>query len=246
MMEELMDPGVPTPDNCVHYFQASLSDFDIHSKKGDTTSNLGHELKEDEVKLDKLPINIVFALKQRNDGKINSHRQFFLGLCKYLKPEFLQMLDIGTQPEPYAIAKIYKYMRANPTCGAACGEIEVIVPKNISWGQWLLSISQFWEYKANHIPEKYFESVFGFSSVLPGAYSTFRLTAIEGGPMDEFFKLVNSYEDPTCQMANEYLAEDRVMCLKVATQPEVNFYLTYIPDARAFTDCPPTLMVFLK
>ena len=31
--------------------------------------------------------------------------------------------------------------------------------------------------------------------------------------MDEFFKLVNSDKDPTCPEANEYLAEDRVMCL---------------------------------
>jgi hypothetical protein len=31
--------------------------------------------------------------------------------------------------------------------------------------------------------------------------------------MDKFFKLVNSDADPSCPEANEYLAEDRVMCL---------------------------------
>ena len=31
--------------------------------------------------------------------------------------------------------------------------------------------------------------------------------------MDEFFKLVNSDISPSCAEANEYLAEDRVMCL---------------------------------
>jgi len=31
--------------------------------------------------------------------------------------------------------------------------------------------------------------------------------------MDAFFKLVNKAKPPTCPEANEYLAEDRVMCL---------------------------------
>jgi hypothetical protein len=28
-------------------------------------------------------------------------------LCKYLKPEFTLMLDIGTRPDHYAIQKLY-------------------------------------------------------------------------------------------------------------------------------------------
>ena len=31
--------------------------------------------------------------------------------------------------------------------------------------------------------------------------------------MDAFFKLANSTRAPSCPEANEYLAEDRVMCL---------------------------------
>ena len=41
----------------------------------------------------------------------------------------------------------------------------------------------------------------------------FSWEAIQGGPMDKFFKLVYSGVDPKCNEANEYLAEDRVMCL---------------------------------
>jgi chitin synthase len=57
--------------------------------------------------------------------------------------------------------------------------------------------------------------------------------------MDEFFKLVNSDKDPTCPEANEYLAEDRVMCLQIYTKKDAAFHLTYVPDAKAFTDAPP-------
>ena len=58
--------------------------------------------------------------------------------------------------------------------------------------------------------------------MLPGAYCIFRWDAIQDGPMDAFFKLVNKDElrekggleqYPSCAEANEYLAEDRVMCL---------------------------------
>jgi chitin synthase len=64
-------------------------------------------------------------VKQRNDGKINSHKWFFQGICKYLKPEFTLMLDIGTRPGDYAIAKLFKYMLFHKNCGGCCGEIEV-------------------------------------------------------------------------------------------------------------------------
>ena len=64
--------------------------------------------------------------------------------------------------------------------------------------------------------------------------------------MDEFFKLVNSDNDPTCAQANEYLAEDMVMCLQIYKNERSNYYLTYIPDAKAFTDAPPDLTVLIK
>jgi cellulose synthase/poly-beta-1,6-N-acetylglucosamine synthase-like glycosyltransferase len=35
------------------------------------------------------------------------------------------MLDIGTRPGDYAIAKLFKYMLYHNNCGGCCGEIEV-------------------------------------------------------------------------------------------------------------------------
>ena len=48
------------PPNILHCFQVRTWDFDL----------------EDEVPRDRR-INFVFALKQRNDGKINSHKWFY-------------------------------------------------------------------------------------------------------------------------------------------------------------------------
>ncbi len=107
-MRDLMEPGVKPPMNCVHMFQIQAWDFGL----------------EDDM-LKSKRINFVFAIKQRNDGKINSHRWFFQGLCKYLKPELCLMLDIGTRPDKHAVYKLYKYMRKHKECGGCCGEIEV-------------------------------------------------------------------------------------------------------------------------
>jgi len=69
----------------------------------------------------------------------------------------------------------------------------------------------------------------------------FRWTAISGKPMDTFFKLVNSDIDPTCPEANEYLAEDRVISLQIYIKEKSGYFLTFVPDAKAFTDAPQNL-----
>ena len=88
-----------------------------------------------------------------------------------------------------------------------------------------------------HSPDKACESFFGFNSVLPGAYSLYRWDAIKGKPLREFFK-GNRKDDHSCAEANKFLAEDRVMCLEILIKKGKKYYLTYIPDAKAFTDAP--------
>ena len=101
-----------------------------------TTWDLG--LDEDILKGRRM--HIMFAVKHRNDGKINSHKWFFQGICKYLKPKFCLMLDIGTRMEAYALLKLYAHMEADKNCGGCCGEIEVDLDSNNGGGlgTWLL------------------------------------------------------------------------------------------------------------
>ena len=97
-----------------------------------------------------------------------------------------------------------------------------------------------------HTPDKACESFFGYNSVLPGAYSIFRWKAIQGEPLEEFFKNVNRDDNPTCAEANEYLAEDRVMCLQIYIKKKNKYYLTYVPEAKAVTDGPESLTILIK
>ena len=157
------------------------------------------------------------------------------------------MLDIGTRPGPDSIYKLYKYMIETENCGGCCGEIEVDFSeeRQIS-SSFFIKAAQFFEYKMAHTPDKSCESLFGVQSVLPGAYSLFRWEAIVGRPLMEFYKGVESKKDLTCPEANKYLAEDRVMCLEIMIKKDARYELTYVMDAKAYTDAPPSLAVLLK
>ena len=82
--------------------------------------------------------------------------------------------------------------------------------------------------------------------MLPGAYSLFRWKAIKGGPLDAFFKNVTRTEIPTCAEANEYLAEDRIMCLQIYIKTQEKYTLAFVPDAKAFTDAPKDMETLMK
>lgn len=184
-------------------------------------------------------INFFFCAKHENVGKIESHLWFFKGFCAYIDPEYCQMIDIGTIPLRNSISKIFKRMEANPKIGGACGEIQVFEPTDKELGypkeltgkkgkkytknkrnpcqrleSWVICLAQYAEYKLSHYIDKSFESVCGYVSVLPGAFSTFRWEAIKGDPLREFFRGLKS-DEHTAKQANMFLAEDRVMCLEI-------------------------------
>ena len=202
-------------------------------------------------------IPFFFCGKHHNRGKIESHLWFFKGFCSYLNPEFCQMIDIGTIPKKNSISKIVKYMQKHEKIGGACGEIEVFEPTNKeldlkkrrSCLGWLeaksLFYAQYVEYKISHYIDKAFESFFGFVSVLPGAFSTFRWKAIQGDPLKSFFKGLNN-DSHTATEANMYLAEDRIMCLEIVKKLSRDWKLTYVPNAIALTDPPATIIKFIK
>ena len=64
--------------------------------------------------------------------------------------------------------------------------------------------------------------------------------------MDAFFKNVTRKEIPTCAEANEYLAEDRIMCLEIYIKVKEKYNLAFVPDAKAITDAPPSMLILMK
>jgi len=65
--------------------------------------------------------------------------------------------------------------------------------------------------------------------------------------MSELFKFdCKGAKDPTCAEGNEYLAEDRIMSHYAFIKENSSYYLTYLPNCKAITDAPDSLLILMK
>jgi Chitin synthase len=91
------------------------------------------------------------------------------------------------------------------------------------------------------------ESVFGYVSVLPGAFSAYRWKAVRGEPLNSYFFVEeNSVKEMGPFLANMYLAEDRVLCFELLAKENRTWTLHFVTGAVAETDVPETLLELLK
>jgi chitin synthase len=156
-----------------------------------------------------------------------------------LEPNICILLDVGTMPGSTSLYHLWKVFDINCNIGGACGELVVSKSKSV-WNLWKnpLVAAQNFEYKMGDIFDRSLESVFGYITVLPGAFCAYRSVLILSGlgvwvlihSMYRYIALQNdsSGEGPLKQYflgetmqksdvgifeANMYLAEDRVRLL---------------------------------
>ncbi|KAH0832244.1 glycosyltransferase family 2 protein [Lanmaoa asiatica] len=191
-----------------------------------------------------IPVQLIFCLKENNQKKINSHRWFFNAFGPILQPNVCVLLDVGTMPGPTSIYHLWKAFDINSNVGGACGEIVALKGK---YGQYLLNplvAAQNFEYKMSNILDKPLESVFGYITVLPGAFSAYRYIALQNdvkgeGPLQKYFlgeKMHGAGAD--IFTANMYLAEDRILCWELVSKRGGSWILHYVKSAYAVTDVP--------
>ena len=191
-----------------------------------------------------VPVQIIFCLKEKNQKKINSHRWFFNAFGPILQPNVCVLLDVGTMPGPTSIYHLWKAFDINSNVGGACGEIVALKGK---YGQNLINplvAAQNFEYKMSNILDKPLESVFGYITVLPGAFSAYRYIALQNdqtgeGPLQKYFlgeKMHGAGADIIT--ANMYLAEDRILCWELVSKRGGAWILHYVKSAYAVTDVP--------
>ncbi|KAJ3082010.1 Chitin synthase, class 2, partial [Rhizoclosmatium hyalinum] len=198
-----------------------------------------------------VPMQTIFLLKEKNAKKINSHRWFFNGICQVLQPEVCVLIDVGTKPTRKSLYHLYRAFERNSQVAGACGEIAAEL------GPWwknlvnpLVAVQNF-EYKMSNILDKPLESVFGYISVLPGAFSAYRYSALQGKPLESYFKgeALHAGHDvgrPNVSQSNMYLAEDRILCFELVMKREERFILKYVKSAKAETDVPTEFPDLIK
>ncbi len=115
-----------------------------------------------------------------------------------------------------------------------------------------LVAAQNFEYKMSNVLDKPLESVFGYISVLPGAFSAYRYEALRNtapgiGPLASYFegeKLHDGASD--IFKANMYLAEDRILCFELVAKQNADWVLKYVKAAKAETDVPEGVAEFIS
>lgn len=191
-----------------------------------------------------VPVQIIFCLKEKNQKKINSHRWFFNAFGPILQPNVCVLLDVGTMPGPTSIYHLWKAFDINSNVGGACGEIVALKGR---YGEKLLNplvAAQNFEYKMSNILDKPLESVFGYITVLPGAFSAYRYIALQNdvtgeGPLQKYF-LGETMHGAGADIftANMYLAEDRILCWELVSKRGGAWILHYVKSAYGVTDTP--------
>ncbi|EQC33166.1 hypothetical protein SDRG_09152 [Saprolegnia diclina VS20] len=190
------------------------------------------------------PTQVVFALKEHNGGKLNSHEWYFNAFAEQIQPEYTVLLDVGTMPTAKAFYLLLCAMEIDPQIGGTCGEIAVDkpIPHLCNW----VIAAQHFEYKISNVMDKSLESVFGFISVLPGAFSAYRYKAIRGAPLEAYFKsLTTPMNELGPFQGNMYLAEDRILCFELLARRNCRWTMQYVKDAIARTDVPTDLVALI-
>ncbi|KAF4681156.1 Chitin synthase, class 2 [Perkinsus olseni] len=215
------------------------------------------------------PLQMMFALKEFNAGKLDTHLWFFEGFAHHIyrvmnerapagvnEELYCVCLDAGTRPEETAIVKLINAMDKDRNVAGCCGEITVdkaLAPKNVFYN-WYVA-SQDFKYKVGNCLDKAFESVCGYISVLPGAFSAYRWSALsppELGPTSDkrpivpYFKSVTHGGVINPFYGNMYLAEDRILALELVCSRTAANTLKYVKNSVAVTDVPDSCAALIK
>ncbi|CAG8784970.1 41338_t:CDS:2, partial [Gigaspora margarita] len=201
-----------------------------------------------------LPVQVMFCLKEINAKKLNSHHWSFNAFAPLLNPNICILLDVGTKPSQTLVYHLWKENTPNlafnsdPRISGACGEIKVDLGHKCRNLLNPLIASQNFEYKMSNILDKPSESVFGYISVLPGAFSTYRYKAIINGPLESYFKGEHGLDATKTGIfeANMYLAEDRILSFELVIKKNKSWKLKYVKSAKAETDVPDNVPEFIS
>jgi len=200
------------------------------------------------------PVQIMLCFKAKNHKKINSHRWLFNAFGRILNPEICVMLDVGTKPRLKALLRLWEAFYNDRNLGGASGEVHAMLGSGCSYMFKPLLAAQNFEYKVNSMLDKPLEAMFGYLTVLPGAFSAYRFRAIMGRPLERYFQGditlspifgKKGVEKMDVFTRNLFLAEDRILCFELVMKRGSKWHLGYVKGAQAETDIPDDTVEFI-
>ena len=187
-------------------------------------------------------LKLAFCIKEKNKRKLNSQLWFFGGFCVNFRADYCILLDVGTKPLKKSLYYLYRAMEKDPDVAGCCGEIKPSFDTHSPYCNPIF-MAQVVEYKISHVFDKALESLIGFITVLPGAFSAYRWSQLEDKDgeilWNDYFKSVCRTWEMDCFNSNIYLAEDRVMCHSLVCKNKN--ILRFVKNSVSETDVPDTL-----
>jgi cellulose synthase/poly-beta-1,6-N-acetylglucosamine synthase-like glycosyltransferase len=186
-------------------------------------------------------VQLLFAIKRENRGKLDSHWWFYRVFCPHLRPAYCFQMDVGTVPAEHALMALATAFEKDPRVGAVASSIIPPAPPHA------VDLLQCWQYISfanSMLLDWPAENAAGYLSVVPGQLSAIRWAAINGheaddledGAMDPLSVYFKGLGPLTPYESMLYAAEDRVLCREIVSNPQVDWTISHVDSALAITD----------
>jgi chitin synthase len=237
----IYDPLQLDKDAAFHLFESSIPRY-LLDKDTYGESNSVYEEGNDKQK-------VLLLIKNKNYGKLHSHKCFFDIACKLYSPDFFLQIDVGTIPEADALYHMWQHLHDNPDIAATAARSHLPSPGNP------LNLLQQWQFcdiALERIINWPTEILMGNLSVLPGQLSLTRMRSVlaqnsidqqSPGVLDNYYKGLSSLSPLE---SNMYLAEDRILGLEMVFQNKNQWELNYATKAEATVDACQSWSELLK
>lgn len=178
----------------------------------------------------------------------------FNAFGRILNPEVVICLDAGTRPEEKALLHLWSAFHNDRNLGGCCGEIHAMTGPGLSYVFKPLIASQRFEYKIASILDQAMETAFGYVTVLPGAFSAYRFSAVKGRPLEQYFQGdftlaqrlgKRGVNGMNAFVRNMFLADDRILSFELVMKRGARWHTSYIKQAKAETDIPEDVIDFI-
>ena len=191
-------------------------------------------------------IRLNICLKDRNRGKLDSHRWFFGCLLEGRLPDFVVQVDAGTVIEPSSLERMTAVLVSSPDIAAIVPRIET----DPGTGDDSLALWQAADFVLGNELDRTTQSLLGYIDVTPGQFSMYRRASLESRLADGRTRVLDAYLNDTVATSllqrNRSQTEDRLLVYHLATSGGASARSAYLPQARAVTDHCDSLMELLR